>query len=179
MDKRQVKTRLRIYDGFKHLLTEKNYEDISVNEILDISNVSRSAFYAHFEGKDDLLSKLSDLIFEEVFSYQNATENNAQTYDYSYIIWGIFSNFNKQKELVSAVFRSTGSSIFTTSLRRKIWPLFESAIRHREFYVEGVPERLQAHQLTQCLISLLEHYVSKQNAYSPEQMRDIFYKLYK
>lgn len=178
MDKRQVKTRLKIYDAFKGLLEEKKYEDISVKEILGRSGVSRTAFYANFESKDHLLVKLSDLIFEEVFSYQSALMNKGQIYDYKYLIYGVFLNFNKHKELLKAVFLSSAASLFESELRKKIWPMMESAVTHHEFYKEGVPERLEAHQLTHSMVSLLKHYVYHENAYSPEEMRDVFYLLY-
>ena len=37
------------------LLTVKNYDEISIKDIVERANVGRSTFYAHYQDKDDLL----------------------------------------------------------------------------------------------------------------------------
>lgn len=76
MDRRQRKTRQAIFTAFGILLEKKNYNHITVQEIIDEANVGRSTFYAHFETKDDLLRAMCTDIFHHVFSEKLEQEKN-------------------------------------------------------------------------------------------------------
>jgi AcrR family transcriptional regulator len=54
-DRRVVKTERALRDALVSLVHEKHYESIAVREILERADVGRSAFYAHFRDKRDLL----------------------------------------------------------------------------------------------------------------------------
>ena len=54
-DRRIERTDALLREALNVLIREKPYEEIVVKEILGRANVGRSAFYAHFAGKDDLL----------------------------------------------------------------------------------------------------------------------------
>ena len=67
MDRRQRKTRDAIFKAFIQLLSQKNFSDITVGEIIDLADVGRATFYAHFETKDFLLKDLSAELFDHLF----------------------------------------------------------------------------------------------------------------
>jgi AcrR family transcriptional regulator len=54
-------TRGRIVSAAWQLFYEQGYEDTTVEEIIDLSHTSKGSFYHYFDGKDALLSTLSDL----------------------------------------------------------------------------------------------------------------------
>ncbi|WP_251448754.1 TetR/AcrR family transcriptional regulator [Vermiculatibacterium agrestimuris] len=57
----QRNTRGRIVNAAWKLFYEQGYEHTTVEEIIDLSNTSKGSFYHYFDGKDALLSTLSDL----------------------------------------------------------------------------------------------------------------------
>ena len=66
--------------AFEALLTEKRYEQLTVQDIIDRANVGRSTFYAHFETKDDLLKYTCQELFEHIFTEHPLPEGS---HDYS------------------------------------------------------------------------------------------------
>ena len=67
MDRRQRKTRQAIYTAFEQLVARETYSDITVAQIIELADVGRSTFYAHFETKDQLLQEMCTEMFDHVF----------------------------------------------------------------------------------------------------------------
>ncbi len=55
-DARVQRTRELLLDALVHLLMERGYEKLTIQNLLDRARVGRSTFYAHFQSKDELLA---------------------------------------------------------------------------------------------------------------------------
>ena len=93
-DRRITKTRKAIYTAFLQLLNQKDYESITVQEIIDLANVGRSTFYSHYESKELLLDELCRYLFHHLFE----REENITTEDY---LAHIFSHFKKKASQIA------------------------------------------------------------------------------
>ncbi|QGQ45773.1 TetR/AcrR family transcriptional regulator [Metabacillus sediminilitoris] len=58
VDRRVVKTKEAIKKAILELMNEKNFDDITIQDISDRANVNRSTVYLHYLDKFDLLDKL-------------------------------------------------------------------------------------------------------------------------
>ncbi len=72
LDRRIQRTRGTLQDALVALMEEKGYDAITVQDILDRANVGRSTFYAHFQGKQDLLMGGLDRMKAELTRHQRA-----------------------------------------------------------------------------------------------------------
>jgi len=54
-DRRTVRTKKCLAEALKQLIMEKDYDSITIQDIIDRANVGRSTFYSHYESKEHLL----------------------------------------------------------------------------------------------------------------------------
>ena len=65
-DARVRRTRDALGDALVALMQEKPFETITVQDVLDRAQVSRSTFYLHYSDKDDLLMSDAEEFFESI-----------------------------------------------------------------------------------------------------------------
>lgn len=183
MDKREQKSREAIYEALRIKLAEKPYERITVEDLLTVSKVSRSTFYAHFSSKDDVLDSVIDAIFEHVFAPTQHKEHNhdfsdAPLFDYAHLITHVFYHFYDEQDLIKAIVSSSGSNRFNEKLKERASDLMSACIRSRTFYKENIPEDLQTYQLTEAFSSLIRYWMLDGCRIRPEDLSQYFVRLY-
>lgn len=75
-DKRKVQgaeTKKKLYEIAKKLFSERNFSDVSVEDITDEAGITKGAFYVHFESKDALIASL-------IADYVAGTDTNYKTF---------------------------------------------------------------------------------------------------
>lgn len=65
-DARVRRTRDALGDALVALMQEKPFDTITVQDVLDRAQISRSTFYSHFSDKDDLLMSDAEDFFEAI-----------------------------------------------------------------------------------------------------------------
>jgi AcrR family transcriptional regulator len=75
-DPRIVRSRRMLMDSLAKLLTEREFEDISVQEIADEATLNRATFYLHYPDKNALLQAMSDVRFRDLIKRRGISFSN-------------------------------------------------------------------------------------------------------
>ena len=123
MDRRQRKSRQAIYRAFSTLLSRKRYEHITVQDIIDQADISRSTFYAHFETKDMLLKAMCSDIFDHIFTgdlCDYPDQDPSLQPRLAHILW----HLQEQKSLVLGVLSCESGALFMAYFKERLRTLF-------------------------------------------------------
>jgi AcrR family transcriptional regulator len=75
-DPRILRTRRMLMDSLANLLTRKEFEDISVQEITEEATLNRATFYLHYPDKTALFQAMTDLRFRALIERRGISFSN-------------------------------------------------------------------------------------------------------
>ena len=76
MDPRVRRTRILLQDAMRSLIQEKNYNEISVQDVTERATVNRATFYAHYPDKQALLSSVVKADFQSFMHNRFGEDQN-------------------------------------------------------------------------------------------------------
>ncbi|SFD75793.1 DNA-binding transcriptional regulator, AcrR family [Paenibacillus catalpae] len=173
-DRRILRTKQSIKKSFLELFTEKDFEQITINEIAERANVNRGTIYLHYEDKYDLLDKCIEDHVNELISLCKKREDHTVSsngvkpvFDYLHDHFPFFSAmFSNQRVFL---FRDRLLNFFAVNLMGKM----ESA-DHK------IDNELKAQFMASAFIGIVEWWIRLQMPHSTsfmaDQVRDLFEK---
>ncbi len=112
MDRRQRKTREAIFQAFTTLLSKENYNQITVQDIIDTANVGRSTFYSHFETKDDLLKQFCEDLFDHMIETAHGHFTDAHRNTGGSIFLHLLIHVQENNQNIATLLSSPNNDIF-------------------------------------------------------------------
>lgn len=92
-DRRITRTKKAIREAFSDLMLEKNIENISIRELADKADISRSTFYMHYQDIYDLYGQIENEVFAEMNSILYST------HDYRIVFETLIDYFYNQSDI--------------------------------------------------------------------------------
>jgi len=78
MDPRILRSRRMLMDALAKLLREKEFEQISVQEIADEATLNRATFYLHYQDKAALLQAMTESRFRELIASRGISSSTCE-----------------------------------------------------------------------------------------------------
>ena len=162
-DRRITKTRKSIYAAFLQLLNQKNFETITVQEIIDLADVGRSTFYSHYESKELLLNELCRYLFHHLFERE---ENiNIEAY-----LTHIFLHFKKNQDHVTSLLFSK-NDYFLRQLQKELeHHVYPMVAEDLQVSYPNIPSSFLKHFVVTNFIETLTWWLKKGKSYKEDQV---------
>ena len=175
-DRRSQRTYRLVSSAFAELLSEKPYDEILVQDILDRAGIGRTTFYAHYFDKEDVLnSMIAEQL--EMFTHQIAYVPARQRVLPSLELFEHI--YHSQHQQFRALMRSRAGEplweALQTALSRAIEPAL--SILCAEKRSPSIPLPVVSQYLAGTFLTLLKWWVAADMPYPPEQMESIFQQL--
>ena len=171
-DRRITKTRKAIYTAFLQLLNQKNFESITVQEIIDLADVGRSTFYSHYESKELLLDELCRYLFHHLFE----REKNISTEAY---LAHIFSHFKKNQDHVTSLLFSK-NDYFLRQLQKELeHHVYPMVAENLQTVHPNIPSSYLKHLVVTNFIETLTWWMKKGKAYNEQEVIQFYLEILK
>lgn len=179
MDRRQKKTREAIFSAFTALLSEKNYNQISVQDIIDTADIGRTTFYTHFETKDFLLKDLCEELFGHIIETamgfpQGHYHCNCASADDSvflHLLRHLQENDRNILELLSSQNNEIFLRYFKSNLKRLIITQYADKGLLKD---SSLPEDYLVNHITSSFVETVEWWLSRDMKESPEIITEYY-----
>jgi len=181
MDRRQRKTREAIFSAFTQLLSKKDFNHITVGEIIDRADVGRATFYAHFETKDFLLKEYCQELFCHIFDAENQENGHRHIFDCEgsdSVFLHLFQHLQKNDNHILALLSSQNNELFLRYFRANLEQLVES---HLSLFAsrknKALPDVFWRRHIVSTFVETLKSWIEGGMQESPEVITEYFFML--
>ena len=175
-DKRIIRSRQLLRDSFLGLLSERRYEDISVQDIIERAGVARSTFYAHYIDKEDLLVGPRGVFAREV---KSPTEPGKKGGKWNRPIPSIcfWNNILSHRETFQLIAKDSAMEVTMRDLYKKLCAIMNANIEWDPSAPGAIPSSLVVDHLAGSIITLVKWWVRQGMTCPPEQMDEMFQRM--
>ena len=179
MDRRQRKTREAIFRAFISLLSKKDFEHITVREIIDCADVGRATFYAHFETKDFLLKELCEELFCHIFDSLGEKNEHKHIFDCDAtgsVFLHLFGHIQKNDNNILELLSSQNNELFLRYFKSNLLHLIESQLSLFETKKsDKLPDGYWLNHISSTFVETIKWWIDNGKKESPQTMTEYFF----
>ena len=179
-DRRVQRTRELLQKALIELISERGYDPLTIQDIVDRANIGRTTFYLHFNSKEDLFISCHEAIVsqfqfgplwplsrEELLSPE-PTEGMISAY----------RHLHEARRLLFPIFQGKDSALILRRIRD--FSAQEIEANFRGVFEEAnstMPFNLLAYTLAGAQIAMIHWWLEKHQPYPPEELALAFHRL--
>jgi len=181
VDRRVQRTRELLHRALISLMIEKGYDAITVQHIIDRANVGRSTFYAHYDGKEDLLESGLKNLAKQLQGYQRAALALKGSFRERGLAFSLvlFEHAHGHRDTYHAIVGKHSGVVVMNGMRAMLAELLRNELKAYSLH-EGssdVPRSAVIQFVVGALMSVLTWWIEEKSKLSPAEADAIFRRL--
>jgi AcrR family transcriptional regulator len=168
VDRRIAKSQEAIKKALIELMSEKNFDDITIQDISDHANVSRGTIYLHYVDKFDLLDKLIEEHINEMGEICEATL--AAEYKDANLPW--FEYLESHFLFFSTMLKSKGALSFRSQFHEFLIDEFKDEVDTSQGKNHELDQAVLLQFIVTSYVGIVEWWITNGMPYPPQVMAD-------
>lgn len=174
IDRRAQRTHHKLTHAMFDLVTEKRFDEITVQNLIDHADIGRSTFYTHFRDKEDLFQRnwegfldfcVAQIVWEQVGKGS------------FFPVRFLFDHLKEVQPFYRGLVRSRKSESLMKSGTEYLSQQLAKDLKTNLKFHPSIPISILANYLATELFGLLKWWLDERMPYSPERMDQIFHQL--
>jgi AcrR family transcriptional regulator len=173
-DRRTQRTRHSLTHAMVDLVTEKRFDDITVQNLIDRADIGRSTFYTHFRDKEDLIQTDWEGFLEFCVEQIDWTRVGKGSF---FPVLFLFDHLKDVQPFYRGLVRSRKSEPLMKTGTDYLSQRMGEGLQANLKYHPSIPIPILSNYLATELFALLKWWLDQGMPYSPERMDQIFHEL--
>jgi AcrR family transcriptional regulator len=173
-DRRTQRTRHSLTHAMVDLVTEKRFDDITVQNLIDRADIGRSTFYTHYRDKEDLFQKNWEGFLD--FCVEQIVWDKIGRGSFFPVLF-LFDHLKDVQPFYRGLVRSRKSDALMKTGAEYLSQKLGKGLQANLKYHPSIPIPILANYLATELFALLKWWLDEGMPHGPERMDQIFHEL--
>ena len=192
VDRRVRKTRKALREAMQVLMSEKGYDQVTIEELTEKADIGRTTFYLHYSAKQDLLLEQFDELLGQLVEQLSDIPLSSWTQQGLVLpmedhpgrpICMIFHHAADNEELYRLVLHGEGvdqaSQRLQEMMTRAVTSFFDPKLGDSSETVRlQFPVELFGNYFAGALLGMIKWWLDEDMPYEPEEMEEIFFHMF-
>ncbi len=170
MDRRTERTRNLIIDSLSELMKNKEYANITVENIINKANVGRSTFYENFQNKDEVFDEILDSLIYHVFSEIQHKDGHAFQKNFKEEITHMFIHVRDDEGKSKTYLSGKSAEVFYSKMGEKVANICDEKLKNNN----KVPHELVHMHISSTFSDVLKYWSKRNFIDTPEKIAEYF-----
>ena len=179
-DRRVERTRELLQKALIELITERGYDAITIQDIVDRANIGRTTFYLHYNSKDELFISCHEAMVSKflIAPLHPLSREELLSPDAPQGLKSAYQHLEDSRAMLYAIFQGKDSLLIMRQIRD--WNAREIETNLRNVFAEAestIPLDVLANYLAGAQIALMHWWLEKRQPHTLANLAQTFHRL--